>query len=110
MAVLAVGNYLNSGTTNGGAAAFKMHALTKLQDTKSIDGDETLLSFLATTLLDSDLAPLADEIPSALGTKMQIAMEARPCPLPHLHAKAVCGRCHACCAATVSRHAWVDSA
>lgn len=78
VSVLAVGNYLNSGTTNGAAAAFKMHALTKLPDTKSIDGDESLLSFISTALLDANLAPLADEIPSALSTKMEIAMEVCP--------------------------------
>lgn len=92
-AVLAVGNYLNSGTTNGAAAAFKMHALTKLPDTKSIDGDETLLSFLASALLDADLEPLADEIPAALCTKMQISMEVWSSPPLYFYVTLVFDTC-----------------
>jgi hypothetical protein len=75
VAVLAVGNYLNLGTTNGAAVAFKLQALTKLADTKSIDGDESLMSFLATSLLDSGLRPLAQEVPACLSGWMETTLE-----------------------------------
>ena len=77
VAVLTVGNYLNLGTTNGAAVAFKLQALTKLADTKSIDGDESLMSFLATSLLDSGLPALTQEVPSYLSGWMETTIEVR---------------------------------
>jgi len=44
--VLAIGNYLNGGTRNGGAYGFKLNTLEKLQNTKSTDNKITLLHFL----------------------------------------------------------------
>jgi Formin Homology 2 Domain len=73
--VLALGNFLNAGSTNGDAVAFKLQALTKLPDTKSLDGDHSLLTFLAATLLNAGLAPIADEVPAAFRTSMDISME-----------------------------------
>lgn len=75
VAVLAVGNYLNLGTTNGAAVAFKLQALTKLADTKSIDGDESLMSFLGTSLLDSGLPVFSEEVPACLSGWMETAIE-----------------------------------
>jgi Formin Homology 2 Domain len=87
--VLAVGNYLNLGTTNGAAVAFKLQALTKLGDTKSLDGDESLLSFLAATLLDAGHPPLAHEMPNVLSSAMETTLEVcslacRACTVPCL--------------------------
>jgi hypothetical protein len=76
-AVLALGNYLNAGTTNGNAVAFKVEALVKLADTKSIDGDETLLTFLSRALLDAGHSPMASELPALLHGTMEISMEVR---------------------------------
>jgi Formin Homology 2 Domain len=77
VATLALGNYLNAGTTNGDAVAFKFEALVKLADTKSLDGDESLLSFLARALLDAGHAPLPAELPALLSGTMETSMEAR---------------------------------
>ena len=44
--VLALGNYLNGGSFRGAAYGFKLDALNKLRDTKSADGDTTLLHYL----------------------------------------------------------------
>lgn len=76
-AVLALGNYLNAGTTNGDAVAFKLAALTKLPDTKSLDGDRSLLSFLAETLLDAGLPPVGEQVAAALRSSMDISMDVR---------------------------------
>lgn len=70
-----MGNYLNLGTTNGAAVAFKLQALTKLADTKSIDGDESLLSFLASSLMDAGISPLATEVPACLSSWMDSTIE-----------------------------------
>jgi hypothetical protein len=74
-AVLALGNFLNAGTTNGDAVAFKFEALVKLADTKSIDGDASLMSFLARSLLDAGYEPLAAEMPALMSGKMETSME-----------------------------------
>lgn len=76
-AVLALGNFLNAGTTNGDAVAYKLEALVKLADTKSIDGDESLLTFLAKALLAAGHAPLAAELPALLSPTMDTAMDVR---------------------------------
>jgi cytokinesis protein len=44
--VLSVGNYLNAGTHNGGAAGFRLATLEKLERTKSVNGKMTLLHFV----------------------------------------------------------------
>ena len=79
-ATLALGNFLNAGTTNGDAVAYKLEALVKLADTKSLDGDASLLSFLADALLHARLAPLAAELPALLSPTMDTAIEARSGP------------------------------
>ena len=79
-ATLALGNYLNAGSTNGDAVAFKFEALGKLADTKSLDGDETLLSFLARAMLDAGHAPLAAELPALLLGNMEVTMDVRCLP------------------------------
>jgi hypothetical protein len=76
--VLWLGNYLNLGTTNGDAVAFKLQALTKLGDTKSIDGDQSLLSFLAKALIDAGQPPLADQIPAVIAGEMETSVDVRP--------------------------------
>eukprot|EP01129_Flabellula_baltica_P010174 TRINITY_DN426_c0_g1_i1.p1 TRINITY_DN426_c0_g1~~TRINITY_DN426_c0_g1_i1.p1 ORF type:complete len:1979 (+),score=647.08 TRINITY_DN426_c0_g1_i1:38-5974(+) len=44
--VLAVGNFLNSGTSRGNCPGFSLRSLTKLRDTKSIDKKQTLLDYI----------------------------------------------------------------
>jgi hypothetical protein len=44
---LAVGNYMNGGTSRANAYGFKMESLGKLADTKSADNKLTLLDFIA---------------------------------------------------------------
>ncbi|ELR17045.1 formin domain containing protein [Acanthamoeba castellanii str. Neff] len=44
--VLALGNYLNGGSFRGSAYGFKLDVLNKLRDTKSADGETTLLHYL----------------------------------------------------------------
>ena len=44
--ILSVGNKLNAGTRTGGATGFRLAALDKLNDTKSLDAKQTLLDFV----------------------------------------------------------------
>jgi len=44
--ILAIGNYLNGGTSNGRAYGFKIDFLSKVGDTKASDGKHTLLHYL----------------------------------------------------------------
>jgi len=44
--ILSVGNKLNAGTRTGGATAFRLSVLDKLNDTKSTDNKQTLLDFI----------------------------------------------------------------
>ena len=46
--VLKLGNYLNGGTSKGGAYGYKLDTLNKLKNTKSADGQYTLLHYLIT--------------------------------------------------------------
>jgi len=48
--MLALGNYLNGGTTKGGAYGFKLDTINKLKSTKSSDNKSTLLHFLVKTV------------------------------------------------------------
>lgn len=50
MLVLSIGNHLNGNSNIGGAVAFDLSILTKLQDTKGYNSSQTLLHFLAETL------------------------------------------------------------
>ena len=56
--VLAVGNYLNGGTTRGGAYGFKMSSLVKLVNVRSGDKEHNLLKFIVEQLFDKDLNAL----------------------------------------------------
>lgn len=48
--VLALGNYLNGGTTKGEAYGFRLQTLTKLKQTKTMDNKHNLMHFLVTTI------------------------------------------------------------
>jgi len=48
--MLAMGNYLNGGTSKGAAWGFKLESLSKVIGTKTVDGKSTLLHYLARTL------------------------------------------------------------
>ena len=43
--ILALGNYMNKGA-RGNSPGFKLNSLSKLRDTKSADGQQTLLHYL----------------------------------------------------------------
>ena len=64
--VLKLGNYLNGGTSKGGAYGFKLDTLNKLKNTKSGDGQYTLLHYLITLVTHSNeykaLRPVIDEL------------------------------------------------
>lgn len=61
---LAVGNYLNGTSRQGGAWGFKLSALNDLSNTKSVDGKKTLLHYLAERTAGSgaDNGPLASQL------------------------------------------------
>lgn len=44
--VLAIGNAMNDGTWKGGAMGFKLSSLTRLNQTKSVDGSSTVMDYL----------------------------------------------------------------
>ena len=44
--MLAVGNFLNSGTNNGNANGFNIRTLTKLDSLKGVDKSTSLLSYI----------------------------------------------------------------
>ena len=52
--VLAVGNYLNTGTTRGSAAGFKIQSLLKLKDIKGKDRKTSLLYFIVKELVKTN--------------------------------------------------------
>ncbi|KZV64586.1 actin-binding FH2, partial [Peniophora sp. CONT] len=67
-AVLAVGNALNGSTFRGGARGFKLDALLKLRETKTVAGGPscpTLLHYVARTLLRADptLVTFVEDMP-----------------------------------------------
>eukprot|EP00112_Aurelia_sp_Birch-Aquarium-sp1_P016065 Seg3607.1 transcript_id=Seg3607.1/GoldUCD/mRNA.D3Y31 product=Formin-H protein_id=Seg3607.1/GoldUCD/D3Y31 len=66
--VLAVGNYLNGGTTRGGAYGFKMSSLVKLVNVRSGDKEYNLLKFVVEQLFDKDLNSLKcfEEVPGLM--------------------------------------------
>jgi hypothetical protein len=64
-AILAIGNFINSGTARGKAKAFKVpETLKKLYDTKSSNGKMTLLRFLCKEFKSHDIQQLKEEVPS----------------------------------------------
>uniref|UniRef100_A0A8D8WRH5 Protein diaphanous homolog 3 n=2 Tax=Cacopsylla melanoneura TaxID=428564 RepID=A0A8D8WRH5_9HEMI len=48
--ILLMGNYMNSGSRNGGAFGFEINFLTKLSSTKDIENKSTLLHYLVDTI------------------------------------------------------------
>ena len=44
--ILALGNYLNGGTAQGGAYGFKLSTLSKLKATKTVDNKSNLLAYI----------------------------------------------------------------
>ena len=66
--ILTVGNYLNGGTTRGGAYGFKISSLGKLVNVRSCDKKHSLLSFVVQQLYDKDASALKcyEEIPGLL--------------------------------------------
>ncbi len=73
--VLAIGNFLNSGTGRGGAHGFKLEALAMLSTVKDAKGD-TLLDYLVRTLQRNapGLLPL-DDMPT-LARSAELSLEA----------------------------------
>jgi hypothetical protein len=67
--VLAVGNFLNAGGRNSGAAGFQLEVLLKLKEVKSTKNQKkTLLHFVARELvrhLGERVKPLKDELEHA---------------------------------------------
>ena len=61
---LAIGNYLNGTSRQGGAYGFKLGGLAELQSCKSLDGKMTLLHYLAklTATAGPDSGPLVDQL------------------------------------------------
>ena len=74
-AVLAIGNFLNSGTGRGGAHGFKLEALAMMSTVKDAKGD-TLLDYLVRTLQRNapGLLPL-DDMPT-LARSSELSLEA----------------------------------
>ena len=56
--ILTIGNYLNGGTTRGGAYGFKLSSLTKLVSVRSHDKDINLLTFIVQQLFEKDIEAL----------------------------------------------------
>eukprot|EP00192_Tetraselmis_astigmatica_P024447 CAMPEP_0117683308 /NCGR_PEP_ID=MMETSP0804-20121206/20304_1 /TAXON_ID=1074897 /ORGANISM="Tetraselmis astigmatica, Strain CCMP880" /LENGTH=293 /DNA_ID=CAMNT_0005493839 /DNA_START=461 /DNA_END=1339 /DNA_ORIENTATION=- len=75
-AVLGAGNFLNWGTARGQAAGFRLRGLNKLQDTRSLDGKTSLMSYLASVIFARHPgAPLlCDELPSVMGNGIKIPL------------------------------------
>jgi len=65
---LAIGNYLNGTSRNGGAYGFKLNVLTDLASCKTTDGKSTLLHYLAknTAKMGTGGAPLIDTVKKEL--------------------------------------------
>ncbi|CAH1126871.1 unnamed protein product [Ceutorhynchus assimilis] len=63
--ILLLGNYMNSGSKNGGVFAFEMNFLTKLTGTKDAANKQTLLHYIAETVETKwpDLLNFYDEMP-----------------------------------------------
>ncbi|DBB05487.1 TPA: hypothetical protein ACH3X1_012444 [Trebouxia sp. C0004] len=82
---LAMGNLLNWGTRLGQGAGFRLRNLPKLQDTKSLDGKTSLLSYIARQLTTGHppAALLAHEMPHVVGLALKISVQV-PFPRPAL--------------------------
>lgn len=91
---LAMGNFLNWGGRLGSAVGFKFKALRKLADTKSLDGEHTLLGFLAMALLENGHPPAKTQLGCVLHGSMETTVDVRTAdasaPLP---VSAACRSC-----------------
>jgi len=65
--ILALGNYMNKGA-RGNSPGFKLNSLSKLRDTKSADGQQTLLHYLAEHLDTKFKNPTIEELQSQTRT------------------------------------------
>ncbi|KAL4450174.1 hypothetical protein ABPG77_010843 [Micractinium sp. CCAP 211/92] len=75
---LALGNFLNHGNARLGAAAgFRLRNLPKLADTRSLDGTESLLSWIARQLAAASppLPVLAAEVPHVVHPRLRIPVD-----------------------------------
>ncbi|KAL0049978.1 hypothetical protein WJX82_001917 [Trebouxia sp. C0006] len=74
---LAMGNFLNWGTRLGQGAGFRLRNLPKLQDTQSLDGKTSLLSYIARQLSTghSPAALLAHEMPHVVGPALKTSVQ-----------------------------------
>ncbi|KAL1499487.1 hypothetical protein AB1Y20_011690 [Prymnesium parvum] len=62
---LALGNFMNGQTNKGGAWGFKLEALTKLANTKTVDNKRTLLHYMAEKMSGTGVVKrLREEIPT----------------------------------------------
>jgi hypothetical protein len=80
--VLAIGNYLNGGTAQGGAYGFKLDVLSKIRDFKSMDNKATLFSYVVTKLK-------AENLIQKLVEEMKSIFEAQRLPLSALNQDAL---------------------
>ncbi|EFN54922.1 hypothetical protein CHLNCDRAFT_134639 [Chlorella variabilis] len=70
-------NFLNHGSRLGGVAGFRLKNLNKLADTRSLDGKETLLSWIARQLVSATppLAVLRTELPHVASPQLRVAVD-----------------------------------
>eukprot|EP00887_Chlorella_sp_A99_P000103 scaffold16.g103.t1 len=77
---LAVGNYFNRGSRLGAAAGFRLRSLLRLQDTKSLDGRTSLLSWLAAHVSSLTVSPagplplLSAELPAVVDPCLRVSL------------------------------------
>ena len=71
--ILAIGNYMNGPSARGGAWAFKLDALTKLNDVKSKDNRQTLMHYIVDFIANKLQQPELFEVEKTLKkfTKLQ---------------------------------------
>lgn len=74
--ILAVGNYLNGGTRQGGAYGFKLATLSKLGATKSNDNKQTLLAYVV-TFIETKHKPLLSFIDDLKDVEAAVNIEAQ---------------------------------
>jgi len=74
---LALGNYLNGTSNKGGAWGFKLEALAKLANTKTLDNQRTLLHYMAEKLASQGVVrKLREEMPALAGLRFEWKSEA----------------------------------
>lgn len=80
-ATLALGNFVNHGGRHGNAPGFRLKALNKLHDTKSLDNKCTMLQALARQLHQRKLKEgkeiklLSEEVPHVMSNSMKISWQ-----------------------------------